>query len=154
MRIKRFALSLTGLALIFLMTPSVLACLPTYGKVTGGGHGKIPDSPGIPGGSFGFNIRYYEGYPAPEGELQYIDHATGMNVHGHEMTDLEVSPDYRTAWFTGYCTIDGVPGFEFRVYVEDNNEPGVNDVFMIWLTNGYSAGNGILCGNIQIHVKP
>lgn len=155
MSLNKIALSLAGLTLMVLMIPSVFACVvPIYGKVTGGGHGKIPESMGIPGGSFGFNIRYYEGYPAPEGELQYVDHATGMKVHGHDMIDLYVSPDWIIAEFTGYCTIDGVDGFTFRVYVEDNGEPGKNDVFQIELSNGYSAGNSLLCGNIQIHVKP
>jgi hypothetical protein len=44
-----------------------------------------------------------------------------------------------------------VSGFKFKVYVEDNGEPGKNDVFKISLSNGYSAGGTLLNGNIQIH---
>lgn len=151
----RSALGLAGLMLTVLLILPVSACvLPSYGKVTGGGHGKIPSSPGIPGGSFGFNVRWSEGDPAPKGEIQYVDHSTGMRVHGHTMTDLWVSPDKTVAWFRGECTIDGVPGFTFYVYVEDNGEPGRNDEFIIELSNSYSAGNTLLCGNIQIHTKP
>ena len=147
---------------VLLILPVYACYLPDYGKVTGGGHGKIPSSPGIPGGSFGFNGMYSEKNPVLKGEIQYVDHDTGMKVHGHTMTDLWVSDDKTEAWFRGECTIDGVPGFTFFVYVEDNNEPGVDDVFQITLWERtypgydqfYRAGNGLLCGNIQIHTKP
>jgi hypothetical protein len=124
----------------------------TPGKVTGGGQIAIP----LPKGkaSFGFNIMYQEGWAAPKGELQYVDHTTKMTVHGPNMTSLVVSSDKTKATFTGECTINGVSGFKFKVYVEDNSEPGKNDVFKIELSNGYSAGGVLLNGNIQIHKKP
>lgn len=158
MRPKRIVLSIAGLALMVLMISQASACIE--GKVTGGGHGKLPypESTGIPGGSFGFNVMYAEGMTAPKGELQYVDHATGMYVHGHTMTDMWVSADHTKAWFTGECTIDHVSGFTFRVDVEDNGEPGSDDHFKIRLYDGmgmiYMAGNTLLCGNIQIHFKP
>ncbi len=158
MKFNRIVLSLAGIALMALMISQSSACIT--GKVTGGGHGKLPypESTGIPGGSFGFNVMYEEGMTAPKGELEYVDHATGMNVHGHTMTDMWVSADHIMAWFTGECTIDGIPGFTFRVDVVDNGEPGKDDHFKIQLFDGsgriYLAGNTILCGNIQIHVKP
>ena len=123
----------------------------TPGKVTGGG--QIALSPKAKA-SFGFNVMYQEGEPAPKGELQYVDHATGMIVHSHDMTSLVVSPDKTKATFEGTCTIDGVSGFTFAAYVEDNGEPGKNDVFKITLSTGYSAGGTLLNGNIQIHKKP
>lgn len=129
----------------------------TPGKVTGGGQIEAPVQTGgkkVDKASFGFNVMYQEGDPAPKGELEYLDHATGMNVHAHDMTRLVVSDDKTQAWFEGTCTIDGVSGYTFEAYVEDNNEPGKNDVFEITLSTGYTAGGELLSGNIQIHKKP
>lgn len=130
----------------------------TPGKVTGGGQIEAPDQTGnkkkVDKASFGFNVVYEEGYPAPKGELEYLDHAKGMNVHAHDMTKLVVSADKTHAWFEGTCTIDGVSGHTFEAYVEDNNEPGKDDWFEITLSNSYTAGGELLGGNIQIHKKP
>lgn len=130
----------------------------TPGKVTGGGQIKAPipvkiKAKVVDKASFGFNVMYQEGDPAPKGELEYIDHAAKMNVHAHNMTRLVVSDDKTKAWFEGTCTINGVSG-TFKAYVEDNNEPGRNDVFEITLSTGYKAGGPLLSGNIQIHKKP
>jgi hypothetical protein len=124
----------------------------TPGKVTGGGQIEIS----LPKGkaSFGFNVMYQEGWAAPKGELQYVDHTTKMIVHGPSMISLVVSSDKTKATFVGTCTINGVGGFTFKAYVEDNSEPGTNDVFKISLSNGYTAGGTLLNGNIQIHKKP
>lgn len=146
--VKRIALMFTGLTLLALMAPLAYSCTP--GKVTGGG--QIALSPIA--GSFGFNVMYKVGDTVPKGDLEYIDHETGMNVHAHDMTLLEVYDSNTKAEFWGTCTIDGVSGFTFHVYVEDNGEPGKNDFFKIWLSNGYSAGGTLLNGNIQIHKTP
>lgn len=129
----------------------------TPGKVTGGGQIIAPVQTGgkkVDKASFGFNVMYREGDPAPKGELEYIDHATKMNVHAHDMTKLVVSADKPEAWFEGTCTIDGVSGYTFEAYVQDNGEPGKNDWFEIRLSDGYTAGGQLLSGNIQIHKKP
>jgi streptogramin lyase len=127
----------------------------TPGKVTGGGQiGISLQYLKKEKASFGFNIMYQEGDQAPKGELQYVDHTTKMIVHSHDMTNLVVSPDKTKAAFVGTCTINGVGGFTFKAYVEDNTEPGKNDVFKISLSNGYSASGTLLNGNIQIHKKP
>ena len=128
----------------------------TPGKVTGGGQIEAPVQTGgkkVDKASFGFNVMYQETDPAPKGELEYLDHATGMNVHAHDMTRLVVSDDKTKAWFEGTCTIDGVSGFTFEAYVEDNNEPGKKDRFEITF-DSYSASGELLSGNIQIHKKP
>jgi hypothetical protein len=130
--------------------------ITTPGKVTGGGQIEASEQTGgkkVDKASFGFNVMYEEGDPAPKGELEYIDHATKMNVHAHDMTKLVVSDDKTKAWFEGTCTIDGVSG-TFKAYVEDNGEPGKKDVFKITLSDGYTAGGQLLNGNIQIHKKP
>lgn len=146
---KRIALMLTGLTLLALMAPLAYSCI-TPGKVTGGG--QIALSPEA--GSFGFNIMYKLGDTVPKGELEYVDHEINMKVHAHDMTLLDVWDSNTKAYFEGACTIDGVSGFTFKVYVEDNGEPGKNDVFKILLSNGYFAGGTLLNGNIQIHKTP
>jgi hypothetical protein len=137
-----------GLTLFAMTVSLAYSCTP--GKVTGGG--QITLSPQR--GSFGFNVMYSAGDTAPKGDLEYIDHETGMNVHAPDMTLLEVYDSNTKAEFWGTCTINGVSGFTFHVYVEDNGEPGKNDFFKIWLSNGYSAGGTLLNGNIQIHKTP
>jgi len=125
------------------------------GKVTGGGQIELPIRHSKTGfGSFGFNIVQYPEDPAPKGEIQFVDHEMMMLVHGHTMTSLFVWPDKRNATWTGECTINGISGYTFTVYVEDNGEPGKDDVFIITLSTGYSAGGTLLNGNIQIHKKP
>ena len=166
MKSKKNALSLAGLILMVLVIQSVSACEPPEtGKITGGGHGKIGEN-GIPGGSFGFNVMWFSKDPGPKGELEYVDHNTGMNVHAHDIDYLEVWEELvgNKPWplkkgiFGGPCTIDGeANGYTFDVYIEDNREPGKNDVFQITLSTGYVGGSTvepILCGNIQIHKPP
>ena len=143
-----------------------LNCVHASGKVTGGGHCKIRPIDRIPGGSFGFNVMWFSRDPGPKGELQYVDHFTGMTVHAHDMDYLFVwefletnKPwPYRKARFGGPCTINGEEGgYTFEVYVEDNGEPGETDVFQITLSTGYVGGSEIepiLGGNIQIHKPP
>ena len=159
-QLKRIVLITTAIvSLIALMVPSVFAC----GKVTGGGHGKIGELARTPAGSFGFNAMWGE-KTGLKGELNYVDHITGMHVHIHEITYLNVWEDLpgnkpwplMKAEFEGPCTIDGVEGFFAYVYVEDNGEPGTSDKFYIALSTGYEGGSmddPILVGNIQIH-KP
>ncbi|MHA2408296.1 MAG: post-COAP-1 domain-containing protein [Candidatus Ranarchaeia archaeon] len=169
MILKKVALSLAAATLIVLMISSVFACEPPErGKITGGGHGDI-GSCGIPGGSFGFNVMWFSKDPAPKGELEYVDHTTGMNVHAHEMWTLEVwevlegnKPwPRKRATFSGPCTVNGDDGYVFTVYAEDNGEPGKNDIFHIVIDDaagtyyvGGSLSDPILCGNIQIHKPP
>ncbi|MCJ7634563.1 hypothetical protein MUP77_19500 [Candidatus Bathyarchaeota archaeon] len=173
---NKLALSLVGLTLMMiLITPNAIACIEsTSGKVTGGGQIPLdPEQTTLPGGSFGFNVMYYpDKMDAPKGELEYIDHVTGMNVHAHTMTGLEVfGPPNKsivpwTANFEGYCKVDGEEGYFFWVHVEDWGEPGKLDNFhiiiwevdssgnVIWDTPIYGAeGWPILVGNIQVHKK-
>jgi len=143
-----FALRIPTLAESFTASAGCVPC-SCPGKVTGGG--QIPKVCAPEGkASFGFIIVYYAGDPAPKGELQYIDHESGMKVHGHDMIYLKVSADKKKAEFSG---IDKYSGHTFKVYVEDNGEPGKKDVFKIAI-DGYSAGGTLLHGNIQIHKKP
>lgn len=135
------------------------------GKVTGGGQCIVGDDTEVPSASFGFNAMWFSRDAYPKGELNYIDHTTGMHVHIHDLTYLEVWEDLpgnkpwplRKARFEGPCTIDGVGGYYANVYVEDNGEPGTFDKFQISLSTGYVGGSDtveMLVGNIQIHKPP
>ena len=142
--------------------------LPVYGggKVTGGGQIKLGEGKKDVG-SFGFNAMWFSKDPGPKGELEYLDHVTGNNYHAHIVEYLIVwepkegnKPGINSkAIFNGPCTINHESGFRFQVYVEDNCEPGVNDVFKITIWDNtdniiYSEGSNIISGNIQIHKPP
>ena len=140
------------------------------GKVTGGGQCVVGDNDKIPSASFGFNAMWFSRNPAPNGEINYVDHITGQHVHVHQLTYLVVWEDepgnkpwpMQKAIFGG---IDVYSGHMVDVYVEDNGEPGKNDKFLIFLNGEYLGGSGdyfgsvqtgntILAGNIQIHKPP
>jgi hypothetical protein len=115
-----------------------LTVTSSAGKVTGGGLRTANNGRG------GFNVM--SNGNAISGELQFQS-ALGK-FHAHVFTSLAVSADGRSAWFSGV----GRDGRAFTAYVEDNGEPGRNDVFRLWIDgvpqNGSGAMNG---GNIQIH---
>ncbi|RZN37494.1 MAG: PKD domain-containing protein [Methanophagales archaeon ANME-1-THS] len=120
------------------------------GKVTGGG--CWIQSPGDPAkkANFGF-VAKQEEFEDPSGNLQYIDHDTGMKLHSDSIDSISASGT--TATFTGTATIDGTSGYNFTVYVEDNGEPGDNDYFKIEIPEhgNYVAEGQLQGGNIQIH---
>ena len=118
-------------------TTATVAVVSSGGKVTGGGLRSL-DHPG----KGGFNV-----HSATKGELQWQNGS--VNFHAPEITALGVAPDGRTAWFAGI----GKDGRPFVAYVEDNGEPGRNDVFKLWIAGVlHTPGNGRLAGgNIQIH---
>jgi hypothetical protein len=132
------------------------------GKVTGGGQCIVGDNKEIPSASFGFNAMWFSRNPLPNGEINYVDHISGQHVHVHNVTYLEVWQDLpgnkpwpmQKAKFGG---LDVYSGQMVDVYVEDNGEPGKNDIFSIKLGGVYlggSLGDPILAGNIQIHKPP
>jgi len=84
------------------------------------------------------------------GHLVYIDHGTGMKVKGTGVTEYEVIDDV-TRRIRGNCEIDGRGGFTYDVVVADRGEPGRNDGFTLRLSNGYTAGDSVDGGNIQLH---
>jgi hypothetical protein len=94
--------------------------------------------------------------PNPWGGLNYLDHATGMHVKSKQVTSYtHISETGREIHYN--VLIDGAPGTAI-VQVVDNGEPGRNDTFAIWLSNGYHASGDLGGprpggGNIQLH-KP
>ena len=162
MKLNRIALLSVAVALMALNVPFAFAC---GGKVTGGGQCVVGDNTTIPSASFGFNAMWFSRDPTPKGEINYVDHITGVHVHVHHLIYLMVWFDepgnkpwpLMKAEFGGPCTVNGVGGHSVDVYVEDHGEPGKNDIFYIKLDGAYLGGSltdPILAGNIQIHKPP
>jgi len=85
------------------------------------------------------------------GHLEYIDHGTGLKVHGTGVTAYVVTGP-TTRHIEGTAEVNGQPGFTYQVDVADNGEPGRNvDTFAISLSNGYMASGFLSGGNIQLH---
>jgi hypothetical protein len=116
----------------------------TSGKVTGGGTVNVAG--GI--ANFGFIVQAQSSTGQISGDLQYVNHASGAKVHSLTFTTLVISGN--TATFSGTCTNNGAP-CTFSVMVQDNGEPGTNDVFTISINGGPPEGGTLRSGNIQIH---
>ncbi len=107
-------------------------------KITGGNTRSANNGRG------GFNVQ--PDGAGVKGELQFQNNS--IDFHAHTMTAVGCSPDKTKAWFAGV----GTNGQTFVAYVEDNGEPGRNDIFKIWINGVAQNGNGALTGgNIQIH---
>lgn len=115
-------------------------------RLTGGGF--ITGTPSGAKGNFGVaggvkNGEYW-------GHLNYIDHGNGMHVKHVAITGYSSSGGNERQ-ISGTCEINGTGGFTFTVFAADNGEPGNNDTFNIFLSNGYAAGGYLMGGNIQLH---
>jgi hypothetical protein len=85
------------------------------------------------------------------GHLTYIDHGTGLKVKGTGVTAYTgVTGSDTRREIDGTAEINGQPG-TYRVVVHDKGEPGRNDTFDIWLSNGYTAAGYLQGGNVQLH---
>jgi len=121
----------------------------TPGKITGGG-AQISK-----GTNFGFVVQSDDG-KSVKGELEYQDkdNASIINLHSDKILSINISPDGKKGIFFGTATINGKSGYTFKVYVEDNGEPGSNDKFSITIneiSGGYTKSGTLTKGNIQIH---
>lgn len=118
----------------------------TMDFVTGGGFILVDGAHA----NFGFVAGYRPGNGLT-GELNYIDHGTGMHVKATSVDFYGGSGTQRT--FGGTATIDGGGSYTYTCTVQDNGEPGVGvDWFHIDLSNGYVAEGFLAGGNIQLHV--
>ena len=114
--------------------------------VTGGG---FIDASGEKG-NFGFVAGFKPGQSAMSGQLNYLDHGRGIHVKASSITGYDGTGNTRT--FSGDATVNGEPGFTFKVTVSDVAEPGRGvDSFEIWVSNEYHAGGKLAGGNIQLH---
>jgi hypothetical protein len=114
------------------------------GKITGGGSIAVGGNIG----TFGFTVQRTKADAPIQGDLQYINHATGAKVHSVTFSSFSVNDT--TAAFSGTCINNGVP-CTFIVAVTDNGEPGNTDTFTISISNGPAEGGTLRSGNIQIH---
>jgi len=122
----------------------VLPPPPTVGKVSGGGSITVPN--GI--GTFGFIVQRQAVDGSMQGDLQYVNHASGAKIHSVLFDAFVIAAN--TATFGGACTNNGVP-CTFTVNVTDNGEPGTNDTFTISVNGGPTDGGMLRGGNIQVH---
>jgi len=83
------------------------------------------------------------------GHLLFIDHSTGRKVKGTGVTAYVVT-GATTRHIEGTCDIDGTPGV-YAADVDDQGEPGVNDVFNLTVNGAPAASGTIAGGNIQLH---
>lgn len=114
------------------------------GKVTGGMKMEVPG--GYATAGFVFMTRQ----GAPAGSLEYIDHATGLNLHSEAIEQIHVRDN--EAWIGGRVVVGGQT-YRFSLHLVDNGEPGSDDRFHLILENGYEVGENetIVGGNDQIH---
>jgi hypothetical protein len=120
------------------------------GKVTGGGEIDVPGGTS----SYGFVVQRKTAGDPVTGQLEYYNHARGLDVHSVDMLSLSVTPT--TATFTGTCRKNNTTPCTFSVTVEDNGEPGKGvDRFTISVSDEPVEGDQgpILHGNIQIHAN-
>ena len=114
--------------------------------VTGGGF--IDASGGK--GNFGFVAGFKPGQSVMSGQLNYLDHDAGVHVKASRITGYGGMGNTRT--FSGDATVNGDPGFTFKVTVSDVAEPGRGaDSFEIWVSNEYHASGRLAGGNVQLH---
>jgi len=149
---------LLGTVLADIVVCSSRAEITCGGGENGAGHAEVKDFvtgggfiTGTPSGAKG-NFGVAGGIKNNEfwGHLNYIDHGTGMHVKHVAITGYEATgPTERR--ISGTCKINNVDGYTFSVYVADNGEPGNNDTFNLFLSNGYVAGGYLMGGNIQLH---
>lgn len=100
-------------------------CPPVIeGKVTGGGY--IPSINDDPSGKANFGFVAMSENGKLKGSLEFQD--DGLNLHSTDITSLDITSN-TTATFAGTAEVNHVEGYTYIVYVEDNGEPGVNDVF-------------------------
>lgn len=106
-------------------------------KITGGGLRTASNGRG------GFNVQ--SDGTTISGQLQF--QSSLGTFHASRFTSLGVSGDGRSATFAGI----GTDGLAFTAYVEDNGEPGRNDVFRLWIDGVLQNGSGAMSGgNIQL----
>jgi len=100
--------------------------------------------------NFGFVAGYKSDQPLG-GQLNYIDHGGSLHLKAESVDAYSGSGNSRT--FSGQASINGVTGFAYECYVEDNGTPGIGvDYFRCSNLATEETVEGFLeGGNIQIH---
>jgi len=85
------------------------------------------------------------------GHLLFIDHGTQVKVKGTGVTAYEVVPGTTRRRIEGTFDMNGQPGGEYEVEVDDRGEPGRDDIFALSLNRTPVAAWILDGGNIQLH---
>ena len=103
--------------------------------------------------NFGFVAGLKPGQTTPSGQLNYVDHGTGMHVKSSDITQYSGNGNCRT--FSGPASVDDQSGYTFTVTACDNRDSGSGgSTFSLTLsppTNGYTASGPLSGGNIELH---
>ena len=104
--------------------------------------------------TFGFNSGSRGG--VLHGQLQYIDHAAGLNVHSLSIDSFGVIAGTPCVTFSGSARVNNAAGYSFTVNRAcDNGEPGIgHDTFDISVSGpgvSYSRSGTLTGGNLQLH---
>ncbi|TMI11748.1 MAG: hypothetical protein E6H40_03925, partial [Betaproteobacteria bacterium] len=99
---------------------------PTPGTVSLGGFIDLAGTGGK--ATFGGNVQFQNGDPSPTGNVRYLDHVTGDDIKATSFTTLVIGagpcgPDTHALIF-GKATVNGVPGQDLQVNVDDCSAPG------------------------------
>jgi len=126
---------------------------PKTGNAFMTGGGKLGTGRDI--ATFGFNAGS-RGAGGLHGQLQYIDHATGLKVHSLSVDSFGVMAGTPCVTFSGSARVNGADGYSYTVNQAcDNGEPGVgHDTFDISVSGSgvtYSRGGTLTGGNLQLH---
>ena len=131
------------------------------------GGGWVSSSPNK--GTFGFVDGYNDSKTNPNGNFEYHDHTYDMNVHADNVLYYNCGPYDNSRVFGGNTDVNGVSGYCYQVYAQDNGEPGTNiDYLSMWIWNApttgcpsdgsippgtpvYAVGNYLGGGDIQLH---
>ena len=177
-RIAGLVLLLAGVAVLLPGDGTEAWTVPAncYDFTTGGGW-FTPTPSGNDKANFGFEVGYKNGPPPPplRGNLNYIDHNTGMHVKAtsvdtytaYSCTDAS-GRDCDDRAFSGSATVNGATGYSYAAEVIDDGEPGNkpkgHDRFMLTVSGPglfYTADSGgapctastcgIDGGNIEVH---
>jgi len=105
--------------------------------------------------TFGFNAGPRDG--VLRGQLQYIDHAQGLNVHATSIDSFSTIPETPCVSFSGPARVNGVDGFSVTVDEAcDHGEPGVGRDTLAIAVSGpglsYSRSGVLTGGNLQLHL--
>lgn len=104
--------------------------------------------------TFGFNAGPRDGVLL--GQLQYIDHAKALNIHGISISSFSRIEGTPCVTFSGSARVNNADGFSFTVEEAcDNGEPGVGrDTWAISVSGpglSYSRSGVLTGGNLQLH---
>jgi len=126
---------------------------PKAGNAFMTGGGKLGTGRDI--ATFGFNAGS-RGAGGRHGQLQYIDHATGLKVHSLSIDSFGLIAEAPCVTFSGSARVNDADGYSFTVNRAcDNGEPGVgHDSFDISVSGpgvSYSRSGTLTGGNLQLH---